>query len=61
MAKTARRVRGRFTGSSCISERFKQTVNDYDDILLKALADRLAESFAEVPTRMLQSPLGLCR
>jgi 5-methyltetrahydrofolate--homocysteine methyltransferase len=29
-------------------ERFKQTVNDYDDILLKALADRLAESFAEV-------------
>ena len=29
-------------------ERFKKTVNDYDDILLKALADRLAESFAEV-------------
>ncbi len=29
-------------------ERFKQAVNDYDDILLKALADRLAESFAEV-------------
>ena len=29
-------------------ERFKQTVDDYDDILLKALADRLAESFAEV-------------
>jgi 5-methyltetrahydrofolate--homocysteine methyltransferase len=29
-------------------ERFKQSVNDYDDILLKALADRLAESFAEV-------------
>ena len=29
-------------------ERFKETVNDYDDILLKALADRLAESFAEV-------------
>jgi 5-methyltetrahydrofolate--homocysteine methyltransferase len=29
-------------------ERFKQTVSDYDDILLKALADRLAESFAEV-------------
>jgi 5-methyltetrahydrofolate--homocysteine methyltransferase len=29
-------------------ERFKRTVNDYDDILLKALADRLAESFAEV-------------
>ncbi|MFL6757356.1 MAG: methionine synthase [Sphingomicrobium sp.] len=29
-------------------ERFRQTVNDYDDILLKALADRLAESFAEV-------------
>jgi 5-methyltetrahydrofolate--homocysteine methyltransferase len=29
-------------------ERFKQTVNDYDDILLKALADRLAESLAEV-------------
>jgi 5-methyltetrahydrofolate--homocysteine methyltransferase len=29
-------------------ERFKLTVNDYDDILLKALADRLAESFAEV-------------
>jgi 5-methyltetrahydrofolate--homocysteine methyltransferase len=29
-------------------ERFKQTVNDYDDILLKALADRIAESFAEV-------------
>jgi 5-methyltetrahydrofolate--homocysteine methyltransferase len=29
-------------------ERFKQTINDYDDILLKALADRLAESFAEV-------------
>jgi 5-methyltetrahydrofolate--homocysteine methyltransferase len=29
-------------------ERFKQTVNDYNDILLKALADRLAESFAEV-------------
>ncbi|WP_308517717.1 methionine synthase [Sphingomonas flavescens] len=28
-------------------ERFKQTVDDYDDILLKALADRLAESFAE--------------
>jgi 5-methyltetrahydrofolate--homocysteine methyltransferase len=29
-------------------ERFKQTVDVYDDILLKALADRLAESFAEV-------------
>src|SRR5438270_7119239 len=29
-------------------ERFKKTINDYDDILLKALADRLAESFAEV-------------
>ena len=29
-------------------ERFKQTINDYDDILLKALSDRLAESFAEV-------------
>jgi len=29
-------------------ERFKQTVDDYDDILLKALSDRLAESFAEV-------------
>jgi 5-methyltetrahydrofolate--homocysteine methyltransferase len=29
-------------------ERFRQTVDDYDDILLKALADRLAESFAEV-------------
>ena len=29
-------------------ERFKQTIDDYDDILLKALADRLAESFAEV-------------
>ncbi len=29
-------------------ERFKQTVDDYDAILLKALADRLAESFAEV-------------
>jgi 5-methyltetrahydrofolate--homocysteine methyltransferase len=29
-------------------ERFKQTVDDYDDILLKALADRLAESYAEV-------------
>lgn len=29
-------------------ERFKQTVDDYDDILLKALADRIAESFAEV-------------
>src|SRR5947208_1265599 len=28
--------------------RFKQTIDDYDDILLKALADRLAESFAEV-------------
>jgi len=29
-------------------QRFKQTIDDYDDILLKALADRLAESFAEV-------------
>jgi len=29
-------------------ERFKQTIDDYDDILLKALADRLAESMAEV-------------
>ena len=29
-------------------ERFRQTINDYDDILLKALSDRLAESFAEV-------------
>jgi 5-methyltetrahydrofolate--homocysteine methyltransferase len=29
-------------------ERFKKTIDDYDDILLKALADRLAESFAEV-------------
>ena len=29
-------------------ERFKQTIDDYDDILLKALADRLAESLAEV-------------
>jgi 5-methyltetrahydrofolate--homocysteine methyltransferase len=29
-------------------ERFKQTINDYDDILQKALADRLAESFAEL-------------
>jgi 5-methyltetrahydrofolate--homocysteine methyltransferase len=29
-------------------ERFKQTIDDYDDILLKALSDRLAESFAEV-------------
>jgi 5-methyltetrahydrofolate--homocysteine methyltransferase len=29
-------------------ERFKQTIDDYDDILLKALGDRLAESFAEV-------------
>jgi 5-methyltetrahydrofolate--homocysteine methyltransferase len=29
-------------------ERFKQEHDDYSDILLKALADRLAESFAEV-------------
>jgi 5-methyltetrahydrofolate--homocysteine methyltransferase len=29
-------------------ERFKQAHDDYSDILLKALADRLAESFAEV-------------
>jgi 5-methyltetrahydrofolate--homocysteine methyltransferase len=29
-------------------ERFKQTIDDYDDILFKALGDRLAESFAEV-------------
>jgi 5-methyltetrahydrofolate--homocysteine methyltransferase len=29
-------------------ERFKQSNDDYSDILLKALADRLAESFAEV-------------
>jgi 5-methyltetrahydrofolate--homocysteine methyltransferase len=29
-------------------ERFKQANDDYSDILLKALADRLAESFAEV-------------
>ena len=29
-------------------ERFKATHDDYSDILLKALADRLAESFAEV-------------
>src|SRR5437763_9367504 len=29
-------------------ERFRQTIDDYDDILLKALADRLAERFAEV-------------
>ena len=29
-------------------ERFKQDHDDYSDILLKALADRLAESFAEV-------------
>jgi 5-methyltetrahydrofolate--homocysteine methyltransferase len=29
-------------------ERFKQANDDYNDILLKALADRLAESFAEV-------------
>jgi 5-methyltetrahydrofolate--homocysteine methyltransferase len=29
-------------------ERFRQTINDYDDILLKALADRLAEAFAEM-------------
>ena len=29
-------------------ERFKEANDDYSDILLKALADRLAESFAEV-------------
>jgi 5-methyltetrahydrofolate--homocysteine methyltransferase len=29
-------------------ERFRQTIDDYDDILFKALGDRLAESFAEV-------------
>ena len=29
-------------------ERFKADNDDYSDILLKALADRLAESFAEV-------------
>ena len=29
-------------------ERFKAENDDYSDILLKALADRLAESFAEV-------------
>ena len=43
-------------------ERFKQTVDDYDDILLKALADRLAESFAEVlHAACPQSAVGLCR
>ena len=36
------------TGSSRTSSGSRQTIDDYDDILLKALADRLAESFAEV-------------
>src|SRR5438045_278290 len=42
-------------------ERFKQTVNDYDDILLKALADRIAESFAEdrKSTRLNSRHLGI--
>jgi len=38
-------------------ERFKQTIDDYDDILLKALADRLAESFAEVLHAQVRSRL----
>jgi 5-methyltetrahydrofolate--homocysteine methyltransferase len=35
-------------GLSAHLERFKAETDDYSDILLKALADRLAESFAEV-------------
>src|SRR3546814_5267983 len=33
--------------SSDLLARFKQANDDYSDILLKALADRLAEAFAE--------------
>jgi 5-methyltetrahydrofolate--homocysteine methyltransferase len=38
-------------------EHFKQTNDDYSDILLKALADRLAESFAEVLHAMVRNRL----
>ena len=39
-------------------ERFKQTVNDYDDILLKALADRLAEALRKCFTPKFDSDSG---
>ena len=43
-------------------ERFKAENDDYSDILLKALADRLAESFAEVlHAEVRNSAVGLCR
>ena len=42
--------------------RFKADNDDYSDILLKALADRLAEAFAERAARPCpRKRLGLCR
>ena len=42
--------------------RFKADNDDYSDILLKALADRLAESFAEVLHADVRNRVvGLCR
>ena len=41
-------MRSESTGSNRISSGSRRENDDYSDILLKALADRLAESFAEV-------------
>ncbi len=48
-------------GEDVIADRFKHANDDYSAILCKALADRLAEAFAEAHARA-RAPrvLGLC-
>ncbi len=48
-------------GEDVIAERFKRANDDYSAILVKALADRLAEAFAErLHSRVRTGVLGLC-
>ena len=43
-----------------IAERFERTNDDYSAIVIKALADRFAEAFAEAMHERVRGVLGLC-
>ena len=48
-------------GEDEVAERFKHANDDYSAIMVKALADRLAEAFAErLHQTRAQGVLGLC-
>ena len=48
-------------GEDDVAERFKRANDDYSAIMVKALADRLAEAFAErLHQRVRTRVLGLC-